>query len=76
MFTSALKQSGTIVAVTGESINDAMALGEADIGFCMGSGCAVTKEHADIIFLDNNFASIYNAVKWGRIIFENCRKFI
>lgn len=53
-----------------------MALSEANVGFCMGSGSQVTKDHADIIFLDDNFASIFNAVKWGRNIFDNCRKFI
>jgi Ca2+-transporting ATPase len=53
-----------------------MALEEADVGFCMGSGCSVAKDHADIIFMDDNFSSIFNAVKWGRNIFENCRKFI
>jgi magnesium-transporting ATPase (P-type) len=76
LFTSALRDSGSVVAVTGESISDVMALGEADVGFCMGSGCAVAKDASDIIFLDDNFSSIFNAVKWGRNIFENCRKFI
>lgn len=76
LFTSALRDSGSVVAVTGESISDVMALKEADVGFCMGSGCAVAKDATDIIFLDDNFSSIFNAVKWGRNIFENCRKFI
>jgi Ca2+-transporting ATPase len=76
MFTAALRQSGAVCAVTGESINDAMALSEADVGFCMGSGCAVAKDHSDLIFLDDDFSTIFNAVKWGRNIFENCRKFI
>lgn len=71
-----MKQSGSICAVIGESINDAMALSEADVGFCMNSGSQVAKDHASIIILDDNFASIFNAVKWGRNIFENSRKFI
>jgi Ca2+-transporting ATPase len=76
LFAAAMKQSGTICAVTGEGINDAMALSEVDVGFCMGSGNQATKDHASIIILDDNFASIFNAVKWGRNIFANCRKFI
>lgn len=76
MFVSALKQSGTVCAVTGDGINDAMALSEANVGFCMGSGCAVAKDHADIIFTDDNFESVMKAVKWGRNIIDNCRKFI
>jgi len=77
MFISALKAAEVCCAVTGESINDADALSAASVGFSMGvSGCAVAKDHADIVLLDDNFASIFNACRWGRNIFDNIRKFI
>jgi P-type E1-E2 ATPase len=77
MFAAALKESGSMCALTGEGINDALALSEANVGFAMGmDGCAVAKDHADIIILDDNFASVVNAIRWGRNIFDNVRKFV
>ena len=62
--------------MTGKSVADAAALKEADIGLCMGSGCQVAKDNSDLVILDNDFASIHRAIKWGRAIFDNVRKFI
>ena len=61
-----MKSNNGMIGMAGDSIADSPALIDADVGFCMGTGCDVAKDNSDLIIRDNNFSSISSSIKWGK----------
>ena len=73
---SVLQSYKQVVGMTGDGVNDALALKKSDVGFALGSGSEVAKDASDIVILDDNISSICKAILYGRTIFKSIRKFI